>query len=57
VLDKHLGVLIKVVVNNYFHCQTPRNHDFITIEVFFGNTNISWLTIGGPNFQVVRNVR
>jgi hypothetical protein len=39
VLDKHLGVLVnhnKVVGKNYFHCQSPRSHDFITIEVLFG---------------------
>jgi hypothetical protein len=60
VLDKHLGVLVnhdRVVGKNYFHCQTPRSHDFITIEVLFGNKNMSWLIIGGPNFQVIRNVR
>ncbi len=59
-LDKHLGVLVnhnRVVRNNYFHCQTPRSHDFIIVEVLFGKTNMSWLIIGGSNFQVVRNVR
>lgn len=60
VLDKHLGVLVnhdRIVGKNSFYCQTRRSHDFIIVEVLFGNINVSWLIIGGPNFQVVRNVR